>query len=230
MFRAVRSWWGSGQGRRTARLFAFEFLVVMAGVLAAQGLQNWAARRADREEGAAQVEIARRNIQSLGGTIAFWTHYGPCLRDHARGIAAKAAAGRSLGPRQIGRPALPVIPITSWTEEGRQHAALAIGDEALARLVVLNATAATASAAEEEISREWAMFRLLDPAMGQLMPEDRARVRQAAAVIDNRIGFLVYTHAQLIRVAGQAGVPVQGSPPSALQSRVDQCGLLKDWQ
>jgi hypothetical protein len=62
------------------------------------------------------------------------------------------------------------------------------------------------------------------------MPEDRARVRQAAAIIDNRIGFLVYTHAQLVRVAAQAGVLLQGSPSSTLQSRVDQCGLLKDWQ
>jgi hypothetical protein len=36
MFQAVRSWWKSGRGQRTIRLFSFELTVVMIGVLAAQ--------------------------------------------------------------------------------------------------------------------------------------------------------------------------------------------------
>ena len=48
MFHAVRQWWGSGRGKITARLFAFEFLVVVAGVLTAQALANWVADRADQ--------------------------------------------------------------------------------------------------------------------------------------------------------------------------------------
>ena len=31
MFRTVRYWWSEGSGQRTARLFVFEFVVVLAG-------------------------------------------------------------------------------------------------------------------------------------------------------------------------------------------------------
>ena len=41
---------------RTLRLFAFEFLVVVAGVLAAQGLQSWVAEREHRERVAGVAE------------------------------------------------------------------------------------------------------------------------------------------------------------------------------
>ena len=48
MFQTVRHWWGSGRGKVTARLFLFEFLVVVAGVLTAQALANWVADRAEQ--------------------------------------------------------------------------------------------------------------------------------------------------------------------------------------
>ena len=51
MFQAVRQWWGNGRGKLTARLFVFEFVVVVAGVLAAQALANWVGTRAEREAG-----------------------------------------------------------------------------------------------------------------------------------------------------------------------------------
>ena len=40
MFQTVRHWWGNGRGKVTARLFAFELLVVVAGVLIAQALAD----------------------------------------------------------------------------------------------------------------------------------------------------------------------------------------------
>ena len=39
MFQTVRHWWGSGRGKVTGRLFLFELLVVVIGVLIAQGWQ-----------------------------------------------------------------------------------------------------------------------------------------------------------------------------------------------
>jgi hypothetical protein len=45
MFHTVRHWWGSGNGKVTARLFLFELFVVIAGVLIAQGLASYAQRQ-----------------------------------------------------------------------------------------------------------------------------------------------------------------------------------------
>ena len=118
MFRAVREWWDIGRWRRPARLFAFEFVVVMAGVLAAQALQSWGAERSDRARGATQVAAARQNLQSLGATIGFWTRHGPCLREHVRRVATVAGSGGSLVHQEIGRPALPLSMHVSAIADG----------------------------------------------------------------------------------------------------------------
>ena len=230
MFRAVREWWDIGRWRRPARLFAFEFVVVMAGVLAAQALQSWGAERSDRARGAAQAAAARQNLQSLGATIGFWTRYGPCLREHVRRVATIAGSGGSLVHQQIGRPALPLVPLTSWTEDGRQNALLAVSENELNGLILLNGTATTVSDVQSEIGHEWATFRLIDPAMGAASAEDRSRVRQAAALIDNRIGYLIYAKAQLDRVAGSIGMTMPDGASPNIQSLVDRCGLLKSWR
>lgn len=230
MFRAVREWWDVGRWRRPARLFAFEFVVVMAGVLAAQALQSWGAERSDRARGATQVAAAKQNVQSLGATIGFWTRHGPCLREHVRRVATVAGSGGSLVHQKIGRPALPLVPLTSWTEDGRQHALLAVSENELNGLILLNGTATTVSDVQSEIGHEWATFRLIDPEMGIASAEDRSRVRQAAALIDNRIGYLIYAKAQLDRVAGSIGMTIPDGPSPNVQSLVDRCGLLKNWR
>lgn len=240
MFAALRSHFRpSGDpagpaGRRrwdqTLRLFAFEFVVVVAGVLAAQGLQNWAAARSQRDSGEVLVTGARQNVRSLGGTLGFWTNYGPCLRAHARRIAAVASAGGTLTQQEIGRPALPDVPITSWTEEGRERALRVVGEEDFATFVGIAATAQNVSDAEHDIARDWAALRLIDPAMGQPLAEDRSRVRQAVAAIDNRIGFLLYIRGQADRMAGALAIDLPRSATPTIRSLVNHCGLLKDWR
>ena len=240
MFAALRSYFrpsGDPAGPRsrrrwdrTLRLFAFEFVVVVAGVLAAQGLQSWAAARSQRASGEVLLAGARQNAQSLGGTLAFWTEYGPCLRAHVRRIAAVASAGGTLTQQEIGRPALPAVPLTSWTEEGRERALRVVSDRDFARFVGINATAKNVSEAEFEIGREWAALRLIDTALGEPLAEDRSRVRQAAAAIDNRIGFLLYTRAQSAQAAAALDIDLPRSATPRVKSLIDGCGLLKDWR
>ena len=105
-----------------------------------------------------------------------------------------------------------------------------MSEKELNGLILLNGTATTVSDVQSEIGHEWATFRLIDPAMGAASAEDRSRVRQAAALIDNRIGYLVYTKAQLHRVAGNIGITIPDSPSPNVQSVVGRCGLLKDWR
>ena len=48
MFHTVRRWWGNERGKVTTRLFLFEFVVVVAGVLTAQALASWVTDRVER--------------------------------------------------------------------------------------------------------------------------------------------------------------------------------------
>ncbi|MEP2234997.1 MAG: ankyrin repeat domain-containing protein [Alteripontixanthobacter sp.] len=53
----LRGWFPKVRTRRWARLFLFEFLVVLLGVLSAQALANWLGERAEKDR-AAQVKLA----------------------------------------------------------------------------------------------------------------------------------------------------------------------------
>lgn len=94
MFRSVRHWWSSGTGETTLRLFLFEFVVVVVGVLAAQGLANWVSTRAEREAGRRLFADAVESARYFDQTLAFWQQFGPCLRTHVASISRAAAAGR----------------------------------------------------------------------------------------------------------------------------------------
>lgn len=120
MFRAVRHWWDSGRGKVTARLFLFEFVVVMAGVLAAQGLQSWLAGRADDREGEALLAAATANGKDIGRAANYWGRHGQCLRNHVDDIARHAVAGRSMTNEEIGRPGLPSAEPIELSESDRR--------------------------------------------------------------------------------------------------------------
>ena len=212
------------------RLFSFEFIVVVAGVLAAQGLQSWASAQSQRDSGEVLLEGAQNNILLLGSNLSFWSEKGSCLRSHVRRIAAVASSGGTMTQQEIGRPALPAVPITSWTEDGRERALRVVSEPAFTTFVRINATAQNVSDAQQEIAREWAALRLIDPALGNPLPEDRSRVRQAAAAIDGRIGYLLYIRGQAQRSAQQLAIDLPQSPSAEIQSLINRCGLLKDWR
>ena len=80
MFRTVRYWWSEGSGQRTARLFVFEFVVVVAGVLVAQGLGHSAHDRGvDRQvtEESAQIVYQIGRTQQYDKVLSV---AAPCLR------------------------------------------------------------------------------------------------------------------------------------------------------
>ena len=104
MFAALRSFFrpsgdpvGPRKGRRwdrTLRLFAFEFVVVVAGVLAAQALQSWAAERSQRASGRVLLAGARQNVQSFSGVLGFWpTMDRACARTSGGSLQQPARAG-----------------------------------------------------------------------------------------------------------------------------------------
>ena len=110
MFQVVRHWWGGGRGKLTARLFVFEFVVVVVGVLAAQALANWVGTRAEREAGRRLFADATESARQLDRTLGYWQRFAPCLRSHVASISRAAANGGSMSGDAIGRPAVPNPP------------------------------------------------------------------------------------------------------------------------
>lgn len=230
MFHAVRQWWGGGRGKVAARLFAFEFLVVVAGVLVAQGLANWVAARGQRAEGerllSQTIEIGR----GLQRDLNYWQRYGTCLRDHVATISRAAADGRVLSAEQIGRPALPSPPDLTLNSDDWRKIREVISDERAGALISVTDTAETYNSFTSEIAEQWPTFRLLDGATGSPSPADRAQVRLAATRIDNNLRWFMFQGSTgSVENLRQSGLPPNDElPPSA--RFVDDCGLLKDWR
>lgn len=229
MFHAARRWWRKGDGRRVIRLFVFEFVVVMAGVLAAQGLQGWVAERSDAAEGRALLGRASLDVAGFDRVINYWHQRGPCLQEHVGRIARAAASGATMTATEIGRPALPSSDTIEWNDEQREKVALIADADRIIAIENLKSYADTTSLFSGDIGNEWATFRLLDPSLGEPSALDRARVRQAAVVIDNRLRWLQFARQPVELTHQTSGVPTDtGLPESARLA--DACGLLLNWR
>ena len=229
MFRAVREWWTDGRGKPTARLFLFEFVVVMIGVLAAQGLQSWLAGRSDDREGKALLAEATAYGEGVDRIVNYWGRHGQCLRKHVDGIARNAAAGRPMTAEEIGRPGLPSLRLIELSEADRRKIERVADGNRIRGLAWVRSIGETINLYSADIAEQWANFRLIDGAIGPPSPEDRARVRAAAAVVDNRIRWLMFNHIQHRRAVEGTGISAGNELPRSARL-VDDCGLLKDWR
>jgi len=90
MFQAVRNWWGSGRGKVTLRLFLFEFVVVVAGVLTAQALANWVADRAEMRAVNEEDKRVRYEIGRARQVARVWAAATPCLVQRVERVAREA--------------------------------------------------------------------------------------------------------------------------------------------
>ena len=229
MFQTVRHWWGSGRGRVTARLFLFEFVVVVAGVLVAQALAGLAQNRAESREGRALIDRALTFGVYQQRLVNYWSVHGPCLRSHVEHIAREAVAGHSMTTAQIGRPAIPQVSKLNLGEDEWNKIRTVASDAQMDQLLLADSNRATAERYSVDLTNEWATLRLLDSAIGPSSAEDRARVRLATAVIEDRLRWMVNNRGQWEEMRRKLGIaPNRELPPS--EKYVDACGLLKDWR
>lgn len=229
MFRVVRGYFAGERGKHAARLFVFEFLVVMAGVLAAQGLQSWVAARNDDQEGRALLAKAIALAGDVNRNANYWQKHGQCLRDHVNAVARSAVAGRTLTVRQIGRPGLPAVDPLAFSQDEWDKVAGVASDRQVMALKEVSGDADFIKRYMQDISDQWATLRLLDGGIGPTSPEDRARVRLATAIIDNRVRWLQFNVSQFVQLNKDSGWHVTRELPNS-DRLVDGCGLLKDWR
>jgi hypothetical protein len=223
MFRTVRHWWSEGSGQHAARLFVFEFVVVAAGVLVAQGLANWVHQQADNREGRSLLAVAQLFVRSSNERANYWIRHANCVRGHVDDISRAAEAGRTLSSDAIGYATMPGVRSPDFTQDQLDKLAHVIGAKRTRALKHFEVIDAFVTDDSSVVSNEWTNLRLLDPSVGMPSAEDRAQVRLAAIVLDPRFAYL-FGHAELVRQAIAAtGMPLTDGEPTYLH--VDRCGL-----
>lgn len=207
MFQTVRHWWGSGRGKVTARLFVFEFAVVVVGVLTAQALANWVADRTEQRAVSAEDDRVRYEIGRARQVGRVWSAAIPCLRDRAEHVARQASGSNPLSqddlrvPRFIGYTVEPFSPDMNRESHDR------LGNERVDNYAVVASASDTMVKTYREVRGGWDRFALLDPALGPPSAADRATVRDIAVQLRSKLD-LIRSSAQMIELtAARLGIP-----------------------
>ncbi len=207
MFQTVRHWWGTGRGKVTARLFAFEFLVVVAGVLTAQALANWVGDRAEARAVGEEDKRVRYEIGRANQTAQIWEAALPCLTARVEDVARKAATGAAIEstelkvPRFLGYTVEPIPPDMNREFHDR------LGNDRVDNYAVIATVTESVVNSYRDVRSEWDGFALLDPALGPPSAGDRAAVRNAAVQIRSQLDLIRTSTALIRRTADGLGIP-----------------------
>lgn len=207
MFRAVREWWLSGRGKKTAGLFGFELTVVIIGVLAAQQLSNWAEKRAAMK----QVERLYRDLYhsfdayraiAAANRVAI-----SCLDQRVDLILQLANSERDVDPDLL----LPAAPMgmapDQISPENEQLLRERYGDSIADKIGSVQFNLRAAERSGSEIERRWFEFQRLNPKHGPVTSADRSAVRETAVQIKGSLFTLRKTSDTLLRLMTKLEVP-----------------------
>lgn len=190
MFQTVRHWWGNGRGKVTLRLFLFEFVVVVAGVLVAQGLATYVQDRSDLARMEAERARIRFELTDAHSAFQEWSAAVPCLDQRM----TEVMMGKKFAPNELRRPAFVSADVATPSTDTIEMIARQYGtqEKISVNWIFLNILKIEPSSAI--IREKWALLSLIDPVNGPPTDSDRAAARVAAAEIK----------AQLERIGGLA--------------------------
>ena len=197
MFRSVRHWWGSGGGKVSARLFAFEFVVVVAGVLTAQALASWVAGRADQRAVTEEDRRVRYEIGRARQVAGVWSAAVPCLVQRVESVARQAATTAPIDAADLKAPRFFGYTVEPFSSEMGREFHARFGNERVDNYAVVISASATILDTYREVRRGWDRFALLDPALGLPSEADRTTVRDVAVQMRSQLE-LIGTAADLI--------------------------------
>ena len=190
MFRAVRSWWQSGRGKDTSRLFIFELTVVMIGVLAAQQVSNWASNRNQMRE----VEGLHGDLME---SFAIYRNFAntydvaiPCYRQRVDQIMAAASSGQPADPALLNFASLLLMGPDEISSEDYRLLRVRYGSKERGWIGSMEFNLQATENNGRVLEGQWYDFQRLNPQHGPVSAEDRAAAREAAVKIQGYLATL----------------------------------------
>ena len=179
----IRHAWQGLRERGTLRLFAFEFVVVLLGVLAAQVIQNVSQERARQQDAQETLVRLRQQMSDAKDHSDTWRAALPCLQERVEQIMRAASIDGPVAIETTRRPKLNQLISTTASPEQFARIAGEVGTKPDIALQDVVTRIDAITAASLSIRQSWDMFRLLDPSLGRPSPLDRAAARAAGASI-----------------------------------------------
>ena len=229
MFHAVRLWWSGGRGKVTFRLFLFEFLVVVAGVLTAQSLANWVTAqqedRAIREEN----ERVRYEIGRARQVARIWMKAAPCLLERVDAVIRASSSGGELDAGQSATPLFLGYSVEPLNEDMRRAFGERFGVALVDNYALISTTSQSVGESFNLIRLGWDRFALMDSSLGPVAPADRAAVKDAAVQVRAHLARIKYRVGWIESTADRLGIPALTSDANMGSAQpVTNCGQI--WQ
>jgi len=207
MFRAIRQWWGDGNGKATTRLFLFEFVVVVAGVLTAQALASWVSDRAEQRTVNEEDKRVRYEIGRTRHVARIWSAAIPCLVDRVEHVARQASANEPVDVGALKAPRFIGYTVEPYSSDMNREFHDRLGNERVDNYAVVTSASVTMVNTYREVRRGWDRFALLDPALGPSSAADRATVRDVAVQLRSQLD-LIRASTEMIETTA-AGLEIQ---------------------
>ena len=206
MVDSVRQWWSDGRGKATARRFAVQFLVVLAGVLAALAVADWLGHRralADITETKAKADrdVAFQNAVAIG-----WKRAAPCLNQRMTELMRQLGTAQPIDPRLLRRPAMEGGNMPLPSEGQRLLLAERYGPERAQDYWAASQNVTKLSNNVTDIIRAWSGFAMVDPANGPVSDFDRHEARLAASSVKAALRALEISAGNVVGRARALGV------------------------
>jgi hypothetical protein len=210
--------------QKLARLFAFEFAVVVLGVLTAQSVQEYASDRRDHSDMLAQRAHADFQIADLRSTSEYWLKLAPCLSSQMGRVLQAVAANQNPAPADVAKPAYLWSRLSPWGEKSLSTLRRDKGDQVAAHYLSLFEVAAVESDQIWRLASEWPFLALAEPRHGPMESDERAAVRLAALRIQGHLARIVSNSEGVVRRSSALGIAsktVDPLPPLPAHCRAD---------
>lgn len=206
MFQTVRHWWGSGRAKVTARLFVFEFVVVVAGVLTAQALANWVSTRAEDRVIREENERVRYEIGRARQNARIWAVAAPCLEQRVDAVLRTASGEGGLAAGDLIAPQFTGYTVEPLPEDMRRAMDARLGVKVVDDYSGISSVTNSIVDDYRDARRGWDRFALLDPSLGLASQADRATVRDAAVQVRSELKHIRANAGYVEELADQLGI------------------------
>jgi hypothetical protein len=169
MFQFIREYFAApddppprkGRGRRVAAVFAFEFVVVVLGVLVAQLIGDWFAGRAEAQRATEALALLDQEANRFATTSEYRLRAHECEVRRLKRFGALVRAGGTLPPAELPPPIMPMPSISEWSDGTRAAVARHGDSRDLQRYDGLRLLAQMISERQRRLEDQWADFALL---------------------------------------------------------------------
>jgi hypothetical protein len=206
MFQAVRHWWHSGRGQHTVRLFVFELVVVMIGVLAAQQIQGWAQKRA-AVKGVEGLHEELWHDFSAYRTIAQIDQAAiPCFEQRIDQLLTATGGSTTVDPALLTPARLAAMGPDNISPENFILLRERYGNSVYDRIGSMEFDLKIHEDATYSLNRSWYKFERLDPRHGSVSEADRSAAREAATDIRSDLADLKESNRLIQLITGELGI------------------------